>query len=147
LATEAEYSLSSNGTIYGLITGVRLNHLRLPDGEPFAQLKPFVGLWPAVEPLVTETLTDLPFSYRFRVQGDRLILSNFRILMSGPNPLGKVGGFALGEAGIAVIAMQALGTALEGTYYAPEARDKPAPSKRPLFMKPPAKSEPAKRAK
>jgi hypothetical protein len=147
LATEAEYSLSSNGTIYGLITGVRLNHLRLPDGEPFAQLKPFIGLWPAVEPLVTETLTDLPFSYRFRVQGDRLILSNFRILMSGPNPLGKVGGFALGEAGIAVIAMQALGTALEGTYYSPDAKDKPAPSKRPLFMKPPGKAELPKKTK
>ena len=33
LATEAEYSLSSNGTIYGLLTGVKLNHLRLPAGE------------------------------------------------------------------------------------------------------------------
>jgi hypothetical protein len=147
LATEAEYALSSNGTIYGLITGVRLNHLRLPEGEMFAEIKPFIGLWPAVEPLVTEMLTDLPFSYRFRVQGDRLILSNFRILMSGPNPLGKVGGIALGEAGIAVTAMQALGTALEGTYYTPEAKDKPAPVKRPLFMKPPSKAELPKKAK
>jgi RNA polymerase sigma factor (sigma-70 family) len=142
LATEAEYALSSNGTIYGLLTSVRLNHVRLPDGEPFAQVKPFVGLWPAVEPLVSEVLTDLPFSYRFRVQGDRLIISNFRILLAGPNPLGKLGGMAAAgggsgnEAFAALAAFQALGTALEGTYTSPDSKEKPAPGKRPLFMKP-----------
>src|SRR5262249_12045296 len=92
LATEAEYALSSNGTIYGLLTSVRLNHLRLPEGGEFEGLKPFVGWWSAAEPLVNEVLTDLPFSYQFRVQGDRLIISNFRILLAGPNPLGKLGG-------------------------------------------------------
>ncbi len=122
LATEAEYSLSSNGTIYGLVTSVRLNHLRVPDGEPFAELKPFIGLWPAVEPLVNETLMDVPFSYQFRVQGDRLVISNFRMLLSGPNPLGKVGGFIGGkEVGIVVSGFQALGTAIEGTYTATDA--------------------------
>jgi RNA polymerase sigma factor (sigma-70 family) len=142
LATEAEYSLSSNGTIYGLLTSVRLNHVRLPDGEPFAQIKPFIGLWPAVEPIVSEVLTDLPFSYRFRVQGDRLIISNFRILLAGPNPLGKLGGMAAAgggsgnEAFAALAAFQALGTALEGTYTSPDSKEKPAPGKRPLFMKP-----------
>jgi RNA polymerase sigma factor (sigma-70 family) len=140
VATEAEFALSSNGTIYGLITSFRLNHLRLPDGEQFAEIKPFVGLWSAVEPLVNDAMTDLPFSYQFRVQGDRLIITNFRILLSGPNPLGKLGGLVGGqgnnEAFVVVAYFQALGTALEGTYTAADAiKDKPAPSRRPLFMK------------
>jgi RNA polymerase sigma factor (sigma-70 family) len=146
LATEAEYSLSSTGVIYGLLTSVKLNHLRLPDGEQFAELKPFVGLWPAVEPLVNEVIVDLPFSYHFRVQGDRLVISNFRILLAGPNPLGKLGGLAMkdgnNEAFVALAAFQALGTALEGTYTAADAREKPAPNKRPLFRKPSATVDP-----
>lgn len=141
LATEAEYSLSSNGTIYGLLTSVRLNHVRLPDGEEFAELRPFAGLWSAVEPLVNDVLVDLPFSYQFRVQGDRLVISNFRILLAGPNPLGKLGGLAAGSGqqseAFAVLAyFQALGTALEGTYIAPDGKEKPAPNKRPMFSKP-----------
>lgn len=137
LATEAEVSLSSNGTIYGLITSVRLNHLRLPDSEEFAELKPFAGLYPAIEPLVNETLMDLPFSYQFRIQGDRLVISNFRILLAGPNPLGKLGGLVgrlNGE--LAVLAyFQALGVALEGTYTAEDATEKTPAKKRPLFLK------------
>jgi RNA polymerase sigma factor (sigma-70 family) len=137
LATEAEYSLSSTGTIYGLITSVRLNHLRLPDGEPFAQLKPFVGLWSAVEPLVNEVLIDLPFSYHCRVQGDRIVISNFRILLAGPNPkMGLVVERAGKEAFYLLAAFQALGTALEGTYLAADAKEKTVPNKRPLFLKP-----------
>jgi hypothetical protein len=141
LSTEAEYSLSSNGTIYGLLTSVRLNHLRLPDGQEFEELKPFVGLWPAAEPLVNEVLMDLPFSYQFRMQGDRLIISNFRMLLAGPNPLGKLGGLVGGSGGnnepFALLAyFQALGTALEGTYTAGEAKEKTAPNKRPRFPKP-----------
>ena len=137
LATEAEYSLSSNGTIYGLITSVRLNHVRVPDGEEFAELKPFVGLWPAVEPLINDVLIDLPFSYQFRLKGDRLVISNFRILLAGPNPLGKVGGLLAGEKEeLAVLAyFQALGTALEGTFTA-DTGEKAAPKKRPLISKP-----------
>jgi RNA polymerase sigma factor (sigma-70 family) len=139
LATEAEYSLSSNGTIYGLITSVRLNHLRLPDTEQFAALQPFVGLWSAVEPLVNEALIDLPFSYQFRLQGERLIITNFRILLAGPNPLGKLGALVGGgnnDALVGVAYFQALGTALEGTYTAADAKDKPAAHRRPLFLKP-----------
>jgi RNA polymerase sigma factor (sigma-70 family) len=137
LAIEAEYSLSSSGTIYGLITSVRLNHVRLPDGEEFAELQPFVGLWPAVEPLVNDTLIDLPFSYQFRLQGDRLIISNFRMLLSGPNPLGKVGGIlAAGESGGEILAcFQALGTAFEGSYTS-GAREKPPAGKRPVIRHP-----------
>jgi hypothetical protein len=136
LATEAEYSLSSNGTIYGIITSVRLNHLRLPDGEEFAELKPFLGLWSAVEPLVNEVLMDMPFSYQFRVQGDRLILSNFRILLAGPNPLGKLGGLVAGEVGVVLVAFQALGVALEGTYTSSEGQEKAPLKKRSYPSKP-----------
>jgi RNA polymerase sigma factor (sigma-70 family) len=140
VATEAEYSLSSNGTIYGLLTGIRINRLRVPDGKDFAELKPYIGLWPIAEPLVNEVMVDLPFSYQFRVQGDRLVISNFRMLLAGPNPLGKLGGvMASGgqnDKSLAVLAyFQALGTAIEGTYSAPDAREKPGPSKKPPFPK------------
>jgi RNA polymerase sigma factor (sigma-70 family) len=131
LATEAEYSLSSNGTIYGLITSVQLKHLRLPEGKDFDKLKPFVGAWSAAEPLVNEVVTDLPFSYQFRVQGNRLILSNFRMLLAGPNPLGKLGGLTLGkEVGGALTAFQALGAAVEGTYTLDDGKERPAPNRR-----------------
>jgi RNA polymerase sigma factor (sigma-70 family) len=146
LATEAEYSLSSNGTIYGLLTSVRLNRLKLPDSgefaKEFAELKPFVGLWPAVEPLVNDVMTDLPFSYQFRLQGDRLIISNFRILLAGPSPLGKVGGVVAGEAGAVLIAFQALGTALEGTYTAAGATEKQTSNPRPPFRRPGGRVDP-----
>jgi RNA polymerase sigma factor (sigma-70 family) len=136
LATEAEYALSSNGTIYGLITGIRLNHLRMPDNEEFAELQKFSGLWSAVEPLVTETLIDLPFSYQFRVQGDRLVITNFRILLAGPNPLGKLGGMASGDEAFALhVYFQALGLALEGTYSAGDAKERSPLKKRTSFPK------------
>lgn len=137
LATEAEISLSSNGTIYGLITGVRLNNLRLPENEQFAELKPFAGLYPIIEPLVNETLMDLPFSYQFRVQKDRLVISNFRILLAGPNPLGKLGGLTGGLNGeLALLSyFQALAVALEGTYTNADAPEKAPTKKRPMFPK------------
>jgi RNA polymerase sigma factor (sigma-70 family) len=140
LATEAEYSLSSNGTIYGLLTGVRLNHLRVPETKEFEDLKPYVNLWPVAEPLVNEVLMDLPFSYQFRVQGDRLVISNFRMLLAGPNPMGKVGGLLAqqgqNDKSLAFLAyFQALGTAIEGTYTTPDAREKAAPHKRPPFQR------------
>lgn len=134
LATEAEVSLSNNGTIYGLLTSVRLNHLRLPDNEEFAGFKQFAGLWSAVEPLVNETLTDLPFSYQFRVQGDRLVISNFRILLAGPNPLGKLGGLVAKD--LAILSyFQALGIALEGTYTSTDAKEKTPLKKRSFSSK------------
>jgi hypothetical protein len=137
VATEAEYSLSSSGTIYGVLTSVRLNHLRLPDGEEFAELKPFVGLWAAAEPLVNEVLVDLPFSYRFRVQGDRLVISNFRMLLAGPNPLGKLGGLVSKDKEFELLAyFQALGAAVEGTYSADGGKEKPDGKPRPGFRRP-----------
>jgi hypothetical protein len=113
----------------------------LPEGNEFAALKPFEGAWSAAEPLVTEVLSDLPFSYRFRVQGDRLIISNFRMLLAGPNPLGKVGTIVAGkELAFLLGGFQALATAVEGTYTA-EGKEKPAPARRRPFIKPRAKSE------
>jgi hypothetical protein len=81
-------------------------------------------------------MIDLPFSYQFRIQGERLIISNYRILLAGPNPFGKVGGFVAGEAAAVLLGFQALGTAIEGTYTAADAIEKPAPNRRPLFPKP-----------
>jgi RNA polymerase sigma factor (sigma-70 family) len=132
LTTEAEISLSSHGTVYGVLTSVRLNQLKVPNGEEFAQLKPFVGLWPVIEPLVNEVCVDLPFSYQCRVQNDRIVISNFRILLAGPNPLGKLGGLAAGKGDgnemlVGLAYFQALGTALEGTYRAGEAKEKFTP--------------------
>lgn len=47
-----------------------------------------------------------------------------------------LGGVAAGrEAFAARAAFQALGTAIEGTYYPPDSKDKPVSSKRPLFMR------------
>jgi RNA polymerase sigma factor (sigma-70 family) len=144
LATEAEFSLSSTGTIYGLVTSVRLNHLRVGDGEQLAELKPFAGLWPVIEPLVNEVLLDLPFSYQFRIQGDRLIITNYRILLAGPNPLGKVGGMLAtngGEEMFGILAyFQAVGTAIEGTYLSTDTKEKPVPVDRPRFRRPPGTS-------
>jgi RNA polymerase sigma factor (sigma-70 family) len=136
LSTEAEFSLSSNGAIYGLLTGVKLEHVRLPAGEEFAELQPFLGLWSAVEPLFSEMLLDLPFSYRFRLQGDRLVITNFRMLLAGPNPLGKAGGLVAGEGGAVLIGFQALGTAFEGTYAMDDGKEKPAPVRSKIFLKP-----------
>lgn len=143
IATEAEYSLSSNGTIYGVLNSVRLDHVRLPDGKEFEAIKPFVGLWAVVEPLVSEMTTDLPFSYKFRVHGDRLVISNFRMLLAGPNPLGKVGGFLAGnKEGLAYLSyFQAVGAAIEGTYALDDGKERQAPAKRPLFMKPRGRGE------
>jgi RNA polymerase sigma factor (sigma-70 family) len=136
LATEAEISLSSNGTIYGLITSVELRHLSLPEGKELGELKALEGLWTAAEPLVNDVMLDLPFSYHFRAQGDRLILSNFRILLAGPNPFGKLGGALGGMKELAPLAyFQALSTALEGTYTAEE-KDRPPANRRAPFFKP-----------
>jgi RNA polymerase sigma factor (sigma-70 family) len=134
LTTEAEISLSSTGTVYGVLTGVHLLKVKVPQGEEYAELKPLLGLWPVIEPLVNEVCVDLPFSYHCRVQDDRIVISNFRILLSGPNPLGKLGGLlaakddqTLAGMAYALAYFQALGTALEGTYKAGEPTEKFTP--------------------
>lgn len=144
LATEAEISLSANGTIYGILNSVKLTHVRFPETEDFAQLKPFAGLWPLVEPLVAELTTDLPFSYQFRVGGDRLSIHNFRMLLAGPNPLSKVAIAHDGAREVVGLLMyfQAVGVAVEGSYTAADVKEKEAPKARPTFKKPVGRTTP-----
>jgi hypothetical protein len=133
LATEAEFSLSSNGTIYGIITGVKLSQLRI--GGQFAELQQYAGLWPLVEPLVAEMLTDLPFSYQFRQSGDRLSIHNFRMLLAGPNPLGKLGTIVGDVKDVASLigSFAMISVAVEGTYMAADGKEAPKP--RPKFKR------------
>ncbi|MEO2091496.1 MAG: sigma-70 family RNA polymerase sigma factor [Gemmataceae bacterium] len=134
LVTEAEYSLISNGTIYGVVTGVKVTHLKIPQGlgKEGDQIAALVGLLPLAEPLLNEVLTDLPFSYQFRLVGDRLTILNYRALLAGPNPFGKLGLLAgaggKGEAAFLAY-FQAFGTAIEGTYTAADP-DAPEPAKK-----------------
>ncbi len=143
--TEAEYSLSSSGTIYGVVTTVKVVSLKPnltllgADKDSADELKAYLGMVKAAEPLIAEMFTDLPFSYQFRLVGDRLVILNYRTLLAGPNPLMKVapligdagglgellGGFA--EAGVY---FQMFGTAMEGTYTAadPDAEPKKKPT-------------------
>ena len=83
---------------------------------------------------MNETLMDLPFSYQFRMQGDRLIVGNCRVLLAGPNPLGKLGGLTTGDPVLAALTyFQALGTVVEGTYTTPDAKEKSWPKKLPML--------------
>ena len=134
LVTEAEYSLSGNGTIYGVVTGVKVTHLKIP-----AELKgsgEVAALLPLAEPLLNEVLTDLPFSYQFRLVGDRLTILNYRALLAGPNPLGKVGAVVGGGHEFApLVYFQAFGAAMEGTYTAGDAEPREQPKKKPVIRK------------
>src|SRR5262249_37314689 len=38
LRTEAEFSMSSHGTIYGIVTRVELTHLKIPAGSPLGEI-------------------------------------------------------------------------------------------------------------
>jgi len=141
LKTEAEFSLSGNGTIYGIVTSAEVTHLKVGGaalGEGVAEYAKFVKL---AEPLINEMLTDLPFSYQFRISGDKLTILNYRALLAGPNPLGKLGGIAGGaDSGLGVLMyFQSLGLALEGTYTAGEAEQRDRPKAKPILRKPPAK--------
>lgn len=145
LHTEAEYSLSSNGTIYGVVTAVKLVELKVNEamlaqaGKDAAdQFKAIIGMVKAAEPLIAEMFTDLPFSYQFRLSGDRLVILNYRTLLAGPNPLMKVaplldGADALGGLAEATMYFQVLSTAMEGTYTATNGEEEP--KKKPVVKK------------
>lgn len=139
---DAEYSLSSNGTIYGVINSLKVTHLKFPPGDQFGELAQYASLWQLVEPILGDVFTDLPFSYQFRLQGDRMVISNFRMLLTGPTPLGKgaglmalAGGGGDNEAMMVLAYFQAVGLVIEGSYSA-EGKDKPAPKKAAPFFKP-----------
>jgi RNA polymerase sigma factor (sigma-70 family) len=137
LHTEAEYSLSSSGTIYGVVTSVKLASLKVNEGlfvgadkGAAEQFKAILGMVKAAEPLIAEMFTDLPFSYQFRLTGDRLVILNYRTLLAGPNPLMKVapllgGNDALGELAQVTMGFQMLSTAIEGTYTASDGEEEP----------------------
>jgi RNA polymerase sigma factor (sigma-70 family) len=146
LHTEAEYSLSSNGTIYGVVTGVKVVTLKVNDailgggkGEA-EEFKMILGMVKLAEPLIAEMFTDLPFSYQFRLSGDRLVILNYRTLLAGPNPLMKIAplldgaGDTLGGLAEATMYFQVLSTAMEGTYTATDPDDE-QPKKKPLVTK------------
>ncbi len=92
------------------------------------------------EPLIAEMFNDLPFSYQFRLVGDRLVILNYRTLLAGPNPLMKVApllgnaGDSLGGIAEATMYFQMLSTAMEGTYTATDGEDE-QPKKKPLVTK------------
>lgn len=107
-------------------------------GEGVAEYAKFVKL---AEPLINEMLTDLPFSYQFRLSGDKLTILNYRALLAGPNPLSKVGGLVGGgESSFGVLMyFQALGVAMEGSYTAGDAEPRDKPKAKPLIRKPSGK--------
>ena len=142
LKTEAEFSMSSNGTIYGIVTRVELTHLKVGAGSELGEVGEYAKFVKLAEPLINETLTDLPFSYQFRMNGDKLTILNYRALLAGPNPLGKLGGLvgigASGDGGAAMLAagFQGFALAIEGTYTASEGDARDKPKTKPVIRKP-----------
>jgi RNA polymerase sigma factor (sigma-70 family) len=141
IQTEAEYSLSGNGTIYGLLTGFKISHVKFPAQGELAELGQYAAFWPLIEPMMTEFFTDMPFSYQFRVSGDRLSITNYRALLAGPNPLGKLGGVLAAaevgeEVGVVLAFFQAFGMAMEGNYVLADAKPLEAPKRKAPFLKP-----------
>lgn len=127
LRTEAEFSMSSTGTIYGIVTHVEVTHLKIGGGAlgMLGNVGEYVKLVKLADPLLIEVLTDLPYSYQFRVSGNKLTVLNFRTLLAGPNPLGKLGGLGGGDGGLAALSyFQAIGVAMEGTYTAEEGENR-----------------------
>lgn len=130
IATEAEIALSRNGTIFGLVNSIRISDIRFGGdhfGGDLAAASEYAKFLPLVEPLINELITDLPFSYQFRVHGDTLTILNFRTLLSGPNPLNKLAlvGVNIGDEATFLTYFQALGLAMEGTYLRIDENNRP----------------------
>lgn len=141
IQTEAEVSLSTSGVVYGVVTGFKVSNIRAgmlgaEKGAEAFQL--YASMVNAAEPLINEMTIDMPFSYHIRAADDRVTLSQFRVMLAGPSPLGKAGAFMGGDSGLAVLGyFQAINVALEGTYTAegakprgPEPRREPAAPQR-----------------
>ena len=138
IETDAEISLSSNGTIYGIVTSAKVTHLKVGRelGEDYAE---FAKYLPLVEPFLNEMVTDLPFSYQFRNKGDRLTILNYRALLSGPNPYTKLAAFGGGgnnEVNNVFLYFQAFSTAMEGNYTSVDPAEAVPAKKRAPFRKP-----------
>ncbi len=138
LKTEAEFSMSSSGTIYGIVTGFELTHVKIGAGGELGEIAEYAKFVKLAEPLINEMFTDLPFSYQFRMSGDKLTILNYRALLAGPNPLGKLGGVVGGgDSGLAVLAgFQGFAIAIEGTYTAGEAEPRGKPKGKSVIHKP-----------
>lgn len=138
LAIEGEYSMSSHGVIYGVITSAKVLHFKMPqlNNNNNDELARIMLYWPLVEPMISEILTDMPFSYQCRILSDKLVISNFRMLLSGPNPFGKFGALNLSEkdVGLMLTILQIPSMLFEGTYssIATDGKDKPSLPKRTL---------------
>jgi hypothetical protein len=129
LAIDSEIALSSSGVVFGVITGVRLNHVKM-NPQALANwienmpLKVGPKLFPLIEPLVNEALIDTPFSYQCRVREDRLTISHLHI-----GPCGPVMKYVIGREPRAAL-IQAPALAVEGTYQRSHDNE-PLPGKRP----------------
>lgn len=141
IETDAEISLSSNGTIYGVVTSAKVTHLKV-GRELSKDFEDAAKFLPLVEPFLNEMVTDLPFSYQFRVKGDRLTILNYRALLSGPNPFVKLAAFEGGSGGskdevkMAFLYFQAFSSAMEGTYTSVDPAEAVPAKKRAPFRKP-----------
>ncbi len=138
LRTEAEFSMSSTGTIYGIVTRVELTHLKVGGGAlgMLGEVGEYAKLVKLAEPLLVEVMTDLPFSYQFRVSGNKLTILNYRTLLAGPNPLGKLGGVIGGDKSLAALSyFQAIGIAIEGNYTADGAENRDKAKSKPIIRK------------
>ena len=121
-STEADIAMASTGTVYGVLTEVSLNKVRVVGSE-LAELQAYAGFASLAEPLIGDFLVDLPFSYRCQVSGDRLVIRNFRTLLAGTNPVARLGPLAgeMGEIGGFLMYFQAINVVLEGTYRSSDA--------------------------
>ena len=139
MRTEAEFAMSSTGTIYGIVTHAELSRLKIGGGALglLGEMSEYVKLVKLAEPLLVEMMTDLPFSYQFRVSGNKLTILNYRTLLAGPNPLGKLGGVVGGaDSGLAVLSyFQAIGIVMEGTYTADEGENHDRSKSKPIIRK------------
>lgn len=118
IETDAEISLSSNGTIYGIVSSVKVAHLKL-GRERGQEVEKFADYLHLVEPFLVEMVTDLPFSYQIRNKGDRLTILNYRAMMSGPNPFAKLVAYGAkpGDEINGLLAhFQIFSTVMEGSY-------------------------------
>jgi hypothetical protein len=120
--TDAEISMSRNGTIYGIINSLRVTRLKMGQalGE---QAMVYASFLPLAEPLINTVFTDLPFSYQVRMVDDRMTILSFRMLLAGPNPMLPFGasiamftGGNMDKSMAPFLYFQMLGMAMEGNY-------------------------------
>jgi hypothetical protein len=116
VAIDSEIALSSNGVVFGVITGVQITELKINQQLLAAYSKELpITIGPKsyalIEPIINDLLIDTPFSYQCRMHGNRLTISHCHIGLSGP-----AAKYAMGVAPYQVSMIQAPAVALEGNY-------------------------------